>query len=54
MRWIGRYVKVCAIDPVLNVEVSIVGDPRRSEEELIGVARRKLAYVLRRDYGETL
>ncbi|GAB6053571.1 hypothetical protein JCM17960_23910 [Magnetospira thiophila] len=45
---VGRYVKVSAIDPLTNVEVCIVGDPKRSKEELIEVARRKLMMVLRK------
>ena len=28
---VGAYVKVSAIDPVTRTEVSIVGDPKRSE-----------------------
>lgn len=42
----GHYVKVSAIDPVSGREVSIVGDPKKSERELQEVAVRKLLYVL--------
>ncbi|CCQ73841.1 hypothetical protein [Magnetospira sp. QH-2] len=45
---VGKYVKVSAIDPVSNTEVSIVGDPKRSKKELIDVAKRKLQMVLER------
>ena len=43
---IGRSVKVCALDPVNNVEVVIVGDRSAGEETLKRVAARKLLYVL--------
>ena len=48
----GRYVKVSAIDPVTNVEVSIVGDASASKAELERVAIRKLEYVLRKKLGQ--
>ena len=43
---VGAYIKVSAIDPVTQTEVSIVGDPKRSEAELARVALNKLKYVL--------
>jgi hypothetical protein len=43
---VGAYVKVSAIDPVTQTEVSIVGDPKRSEAELARVALNKLKYVM--------
>ena len=46
---VGAYVKVSAVDIATYTEVSIVGDPRRSEEALKRAAVRKLEYVLNRD-----
>ena len=43
---VGAYVKVSAIDPATRTEVSIVGDPKRSEAELARVALNKLKYVM--------
>lgn len=43
---VGNAVKVSAIDPETLVEVSIVGDPRQSEEALSRAAVQKLRYVL--------
>jgi hypothetical protein len=43
---VGNYVKVSAIDPETNTEVSIVGDPRATELELERLAVRKLEYVM--------
>ena len=47
----GQYIKVSAIDPVTNVETSIVGSPRVSEQELTRLAVRKLDFVLRKRRG---
>ncbi|MGF1640341.1 MAG: hypothetical protein ACFCUO_05280 [Rhodospirillales bacterium] len=44
--WIGGGVRVSAIDPRTNVEVTIVGAPGVGEEALKRLAARKLAYVL--------
>lgn len=44
--WIGSYVKVSALDPVTNTEVSIVGDARATENELKNTAIKKLKYVI--------
>ena len=46
---VGAYVKVSAIDPATYTEVSIVGDPTRSEDALKRAAVRRLEYVLERD-----
>ncbi len=46
---VGAYVKVSAVDTATYTEVSIVGDPSRSEEALKQAAIRKLEYVLERD-----
>jgi len=48
---VGRYVKVSAIDPITNIEVSIVGDAAATKAELERVAVRKLEYVLRKKLG---
>lgn len=45
----GPSLKVTAIDPETMREVSIVGDPRASREELSQLAIRKLRYVLNKD-----
>tara|TARA_B100001996_G_C18268337_1_gene442041 strand:- start:80 stop:256 length:177 start_codon:yes stop_codon:yes gene_type:complete len=42
----GSYVKVSAIDPITNTEVSIVGDSKASEDELKITAIKKLKYVI--------
>ncbi len=47
--WVGAYVKVSAIDPETNTEVSIVGDPSSSESELKRVALKKLEYVINKN-----
>lgn len=43
---VGNVLRVCAIDPVTNTEVVMVGAPEYSEETLMRFARRKLAYVI--------
>lgn len=45
-RTVGKFVKVSAVDPDSLTEVSIVGDPKRSQKELERVAMQKLEYVL--------
>ena len=45
-------MKVSAIDPVTLTEVSIVGDPARSEAELARVAVSKLKYVMSKQAAE--
>ena len=45
-RRIGRFVKVTAIDPDSNTEVSMVGSPRYGQEMLKRIATRKLVYVI--------
>ena len=53
IRQVGKAVRVNAIDPVTNIEVSIIGDPKAGEEALKRAAMRKLAYVIakRREEG---
>ena len=43
---IGNAVKVTAVDPESQIEVSIVGPPGAGEEMLTRTAIRKLEYVL--------
>ncbi len=43
---IGNSVKVTAVDPESQIEVSIVGAPNAGEELLKRAAIRKLEYVL--------
>jgi hypothetical protein len=45
-RRIGAALQVIAVDPVTGTEVSMVGDPRLSQQELSRLAVRKLQYVL--------
>jgi hypothetical protein len=47
-RRIGNAVKVSAIDPVTNTEISIVGSATAGEYVLKKMAIRKLQYVLTR------
>ena len=51
MRRVGNYVKVSAIDPVLNVEVLIVGDVRAGEHALKMAALRRLEMVIAKGRG---
>lgn len=44
-RRIGAALKVIAIDPTTGMEVSMVGDPRLSQQELARLAVQKLRYV---------
>ncbi len=43
---VGDYVKVSAIEAETNVEISIVGSPRTTQQQLTRLAVRKLEYVL--------
>jgi hypothetical protein len=45
---IGAALKVTAIDAASGTEVSIVGDPKASQETLRRLARQKLDYVMSR------
>lgn len=44
--YIGRAVRVSAVDPATNVEVTVVGAPGATREALMRLAERKLAFVL--------
>ena len=48
---VGNAIKVSALDPVTNIEVSIVGDPAASQDELSRVAVQKLEYMLAKKAG---
>lgn len=48
---VGNSIKVSAIDPDTGTEVSIVGDPKASQDELSRVAVDKLLYVLAKQRG---
>jgi hypothetical protein len=48
MQYVGRVVRVTAIDPATGPEVVSVGDAERSVETLKRLAARKLMYVLKR------
>lgn len=45
---VGHYIRVSAIDPVTNTEVTTVGDASAPESQLKIIARNKLYYVLRK------
>ena len=46
---LGQAMKVIAIDPVSQREVSIVGNPRETRRQLAKIAIDKLKYVMTRD-----
>ncbi len=46
---VGNYVRVCAIDPRTNTEITMVGDPNQGEEILKRFALRKLQFVIRKN-----
>lgn len=46
---IGNSIKVTAFDPVTLAEVSMVGSPQVSQEQLAQLAVRKLLYVLNKE-----
>jgi len=48
MQYVGRVVRVTAIDPATGIEVVSVGDAERSVAALKRLAARKLMYVLKR------
>ncbi len=45
-RRVGNSVRVVAIDPVTNTEITMIGAPGCGEETLKRHAARKLAYVI--------
>jgi hypothetical protein len=46
-------VKVCAIDPLTGIEVSIVGAPHATQAELSRLAIQKLRYRLNKEQQDT-
>ena len=49
----GNYVKVIAVDPNSNTEISIVGDSRLSKTVLQRNAIKKLLYVIEKRNQKT-
>jgi hypothetical protein len=45
-RRVGNSVRVVAVDPVTNTEITIVGAPGTDDATLKRLAARKLAYVI--------
>ena len=45
-RQVGDVMKVSAIDPITNIEVSIVASPRMDRAALKAAALRKLVYMI--------
>lgn len=45
-RRVGRNVRVAAIDPVTNTEVTVIGAINSNREALRRMAAQKLAYVV--------
>ena len=52
-RQIGRQVRVVAVDPATNTEITMVGDPGAGKETLKRLAIRKLRYVIARNASRT-
>ena len=49
---VGSYVRVVAVDPYSNVEITMVGDPQVGEKALKATAMRKLKYVIAKKFNE--
>lgn len=49
---LGQSIRVVAIDPDSNIEVTMVGAPGYSEDMLKRLAARKLAYVTSRTQND--
>ena len=49
---VGRYVRVTAVDPRSNVEITMVGDPHVGETALKKAAIQKLKYVISKKFNE--
>lgn len=45
-RRVGAALKVIAVDPATGMEVSVIGDPKMSQQELARLAVQKLRYRL--------
>lgn len=51
-RRIGQALRVVAIDPVTGTEVTMIGDPRASQQEMSRLAAQKLQFVLNKQQGK--
>jgi len=49
---VGNYIRVIAVDPHSNVEITMVGDPSVGETALKQAAMRKLKYVIAKKFNE--
>lgn len=49
---VGSYVRVSAIDPRTNTEITMVGDPNVGETALKQAAMRKLKYVIAKNHNK--
>ncbi|MBO6520649.1 MAG: hypothetical protein JJ900_08105 [Rhodospirillales bacterium] len=49
---VGSYMRVVAIDPRTNTEITMVGDPAVGEAALKEAAMRKLKYVIAKNHNE--
>ncbi|WNJ98562.1 hypothetical protein L2D14_11850 [Thalassospiraceae bacterium LMO-JJ14] len=49
---VGSYIRVVAVDPRSNVEITMVGDPQVGEAALKRAAIRKLKYVIAKKFNE--
>lgn len=52
MRQVGNYVRVSAIDPRTNIEITMVGDPSVGDAILKQTAMLKLRYVIAKKITE--
>lgn len=43
---LGNILRVSALDPVSNTEITMIADPRQGPETIKALAARKLAYVI--------
>lgn len=51
-RRVGAALKVIAVDPATGMEVSVIGDPRVSQQELARLAVQKLRYRLAKQQSD--
>ncbi len=49
----GRQVRVVAVDPFTNTEITMIGDANAGNEMLKRLAVRKLRYVIARNASKT-
>ncbi len=53
-RRVGNAVKVCAIDPVTRLEITMVAPISADRETMIRLAKRKLSYVINKKMKEKM